>query len=246
MQVLEDEQRLVRRRSARRRRRRRRRERRRGRSASRRASSGRGRAGRPSEPGSAWATSTVVSAGTEPTSSWSRRVLPTPASPATRATAGMSSSRSPPVPIDEHGQAGEGGGPPDHHRADAATTDEHAVESTDNRGRRPVRERIGASPGEGDKCHVRSRRHHARRASWRRSGRVVRISRLRRASCVEIGGVGVGELLGEQGVHRVRLLGAGCLHNERSEPSPHICRATYFAGRAESLRRLRMSQVSAR
>ena len=83
---------------------------------------------------------------------------------------------------DEHGQMVEGGGPPDHHRADAATTDEHAVESTDNRGRRPVGERIGASPGEGDKCHVRSRRHHARRGSWRRSGRVVRIRRLRRAS----------------------------------------------------------------
>ena len=51
--------------------------------------------GRPSEPGSAWLTSTGVPGGIEPTSSRSRRVLPTPASPATRATAGRSSSRSP-------------------------------------------------------------------------------------------------------------------------------------------------------
>ena len=53
--------------------------------------------GRLSLPGSAWPARTTVSAGTWPTSSLTRRVLPMPASPATRATAG--SGRAPTRPV---------------------------------------------------------------------------------------------------------------------------------------------------
>ncbi len=66
----------------------------------------------------------------------------------------------------------------DHHRTDAATTHQHVVESTDQRGV-CLAYAGGGRLGKFDDGHVRSRRHHATPRLRGRGGRVLRISRRR-------------------------------------------------------------------